>query len=922
MTPSTPRRGLTIRSAAIPEVNGAPLLEPLKLEGEEGINALFEYRLVLQSAEGGAPLELNTFIGRELTCCLELEGQGSFVPGMPGGAGVNQGAGVREISGLITEARYIGESGRHALVEFTLRPWLHLATLSTDCKVFQDQSPVEIIEAVLGEYPFAADKRLIERYPRRDYTVQYNESDYEFVSRLMQEWGINHHFEHSAGVHRLVWSDHNGAFQAVQPGQEPGASPYHRIPYHPLGHQIDREYIHGFSPVQRLTSGRYASRDFDYTRPGALLEVNAQGPRQTGHANQEVYLWRGDRAAAHGQPGITGSDHSQPNAGAQKEANQTEAQGAHLARLRQQALRHGGQRVRGLGHVRGIVPGCSFHLTGHPHESANTEYLTLQTHLLIENVGEDTQRGAFSPVIPQALTDAQRLSGQWRVQVSFEVQPSTEALRPEASQRKPRTGGPESAVVVGPHSDTAQSDLYTDALGRIKVQFPWDRYGQKNQNSSCWVRVSSAWAGNQLGAMHLPRVGQEVIVSFLGGDPDQPIVTGRVYNQANQPPWSLPEQKALSGFRSRELTPGGGNAAGGRSNHLILDDTDRKIQAQLKSDHQHSQLGLGHLTRIEDQGGRKDERGEGFELRTDGHGVLRAKEGLLISTEGRQGARAHAKDMGETTSRLEQGQTQHESLGELAQQHRAQEGNGADQAEVAQQLQAQNEAIKGTGAGKGEEETPFPELSEPHLVLASPAGIESTTAGSTHQHSTKHHAITAGGHASVSAGKSWLVSAKEAIKLFAYKHRVRLTSAETHVEIQALQKSLNLLSKLDISMTADRITLSAKEEVVINGGGSYTIWNASGITSGTTGTHTVQAESFSFPPGQSMPVQPLPETTPFNELPELYDKKGRPVAGFPYELVLGQGRTLRGVTNGQGETQRVGSGEAAATVRMNHDSQA
>lgn len=192
MTPSTPRRGLTIRSAAIPEVNGALLLEPLKLEGEEGINTLFEYRLVLQSPEGGAGnhLDLNRFIGRELTCCLELEGQGSFVPGVPGGAGVNQGAGVREISGLITEARYIGESGRHALVEFTLRPWLHLATLSTDCKVFQDQSPVEIIEAVLGEYPFAADKRLIERYPRRDYTVQYNESDYEFVSRLMQEWGI------------------------------------------------------------------------------------------------------------------------------------------------------------------------------------------------------------------------------------------------------------------------------------------------------------------------------------------------------------------------------------------------------------------------------------------------------------------------------------------------------------------------------------------------------------------------------------------------------------------------------------------------------------------------------------------------------------------------------------------------------------
>lgn len=841
----TPRRGLTIRSAAIPLVNGAALLEPLKLQGEEGINALFDYRLVLQSPQGGggAQLELNTFIGRELTCCLELEGQGSFVPGVPGGASANQGAGVREISGLITEARYIGESGRHAQVEFTLRPWLHLATLSTDCKVFQDQSPVEIIEAVLGEYPFAADKRLIEHYPRRDYTVQYNESDHEFISRLMQEWGINYHFEHSAGVHRLIWSDHNGAFQAVQPELQPGASPYHRIPYHPLGHKIDREYIHGFSPVQRLGSGRYASRDYDYTRPAALLEASAEGPRETGHANQEVYLWRGDKAAAHGQPGIAGSDHSQPNAGAQKEANQTEAQGAHLARLRQQALRQGGQRARGLGHVRGIVPGCSFCLTGHPQASANTEYLTLNTHLLIENVGEDTQRGTFD------------LSGQsqWRVQVSFEVQPSTEALRPEASQRKPRTGGPESALVVGPHDQTAESNLHTDALGRIKVQFPWDRYGRKNQNSSCWVRVSSAWAGNQLGAMHLPRVGQEVIVSFLGGDPEQPIVSGRVYNQANQPPWSLPEQKALSGFRSRELTPGGGNGAGGRSNHLILDDTDGKIQAQLKSDHQHSQLSLGHLTRIEDQAGRKDERGEGFELRTDGHGAIRAKEGLLISTQGRTAAKAHAKDMGETAQRLTEGQQQHESLGELAQQHWAQEaGADKDQAEVAQQLKAQNEAIAGKTA-----EGPFPELSEPHLVLASPAGIESTTAGSTHQQSTKHHAITAGGHASVSAGKSWLVSAKEAIQLFAYRAGMKLIAAQGDIDIQALQRNIHLLAKLDITHCANRITLKAQQEIVVNGGGSHTVWRGGCITSGTRGKWSSHAATHAMVGPANLGVAPM-----------------------------------------------------------------
>ena len=307
-------------------------------------------------------------------------------------------------------------------------------------------------------------------------------------------------------------------------------------------------------------------------------------------------------------------------------------------------------------HLRGIVPGCTFSLTGHPREQANIEYITLETRFVIENVGEDTQRavqvgsaaktaGGVTGVTTitgftdmdglAGLSDAQRLSGQWRVAVEFDVQPTTEALRPEAIQPKPKTGGPETARVVGPDASTAETNIYTDALGRIKIQFPWDRHGQKNQNSSCWVRVASAWAGNQLGAMQVPRVGQEVIVDFLGGDPDLPIVTGRVYNQLNQPPWRLPEQQALSGLRSRELTPGGGNGAGGRSNHLVLDDTQGHIQAQLRSDHQHSQLSLGSLGRIEDNAGRKEARGEGFELRTDGHGVVRAKDGLLISTEGR-----------------------------------------------------------------------------------------------------------------------------------------------------------------------------------------------------------------------------------------------------------------------------------------------
>ena len=834
-------RALTVKSPAIPIVAGLPALVPLKLEGSEGVNALFEYRLTLQTPDAlnfmagtGSNFGLDAFVGLELTCCIELEGHGLFVPGMPGGAAANQGAGVREISGLIVEARFIGEDSRHALYELTLRPWLHLATLSTDCKVFQNQTPVEVIEAVLSDYRFAATKRLIESYPKRDYQVQYNETDFEFITRLMQEWGISYYFQHGAGVHRLIWSDHNGAFQVTQEDQ--GVSAYHQIPFYPLGHKIDREYIHGFSPVDALTSGSYASREYDYTRPRATLAAGAAAPRKTGQAKQEVYLWRGDKA------GVGGSDYSQPNRGADKQANQTEEQGGHLARLRMQALRQGGLRAQGVGHVRGIVPGCTFTLTGHPQEKANAEYIVLDTQWVIENVSEDTQRNAVV-----ALSDVQRLTGQWRVEVSFMVQPTSEALRPVATQHKPKTGGPETALVVGPAADTAESNMYTDSLGRIKLQFPWDRYGQSNQNSSCWVRVSSAWAGNQLGAMHLPRIGEEVLVDFLGGDPDLPFVKGRLFNALNQPPWSLPDQQALSGFRSRELVPGGGNSAAGRSNHLVLDDTEQKIQAQLKSDHQHSSLSLGHLTRIEDHAGRKDARGEGFELRTDGHGAIRAKDGLLISTEARPNAQAHAKDMGETTARLSQAQAQHASLGDVAAQHLAQDAT--DQGDVAKDLQKQNDAVKGPAAEAGK----FPELAEPHIVIASPAGIASTTPGSTHQHSGRHHAITSGGHTSISSAKSFLVSAKEAVRIFAYQTGIKLMSWGGRIEVNALDQGIHILSKISITETAENITLSAEEELSINAGGSFSILNAN-LTHGTAGVWDMNAASIAMEGPKSRPV--------------------------------------------------------------------
>ncbi|QDL54690.1 type VI secretion system Vgr family protein [Rhodoferax aquaticus] len=858
-------RILTISSASLEAQAGHAQLQAVRLEGHEGINQLFRYQLTLQTPDTPVPgglveLDLQALMGQAISCHIQLEGMGTFEAGSIGGvvkgqlATPHQGSGVRQISALITAATLIQETPRQRVYQLTLEPWLAQARLKSDCKVFQDMSPVAVIEHVLANYPQPSTKRLIESYPVRDYCVQYNETDLQFITRLMQEWGINYHFEHSGEAHRLIWSDHNGAFQIRQEdlqqnSADPGLNPYHTIPYYPLGHKTDREYIHRFSPVQRLTASAYASADYDYTRPQASLAVQASSDHAGNHPAHQIYLWRGANSGVGGGAGggantsLTSSDYSQPNAGAGAgvdAANHTEPQGQHLARLRLQALRQGALRARGAGHIRGIVPGSSFTLAEHPQTSANTEYIVLHTTLDIENPSEHKTGSTNTQDTTQ---------GQWRVHTEFEVQPSTIALRPDGTQSKPLIPGPLSALVVGP----AGANHHTDYLSRIKVHFPWDRHDARDQRSSCWVRVASPWAGNQLGAIHIPRIGQEVLVSFEGGDPDKPIVIASVYNQNNQPPWELPGQQALSGIRSRELTAGQGNAAAGRSNHVLLDDTAEQIQVQAKSDHQHSQLSLGHITRIESGAGRQEHRGEGFELRTDGHGAIRAQDGLLITTEGRPNAQGHVKALSETAARLSQAQEQHRSLGNLAAQHQAQEaGEGADQGEVASALQMQNDSI----TGKTAKDTAHPELTEPHLVLASPAGIESTTAGSTHQHSQAHHAISAGGHVSTSTAKSWLLSAKETIKLFAYMSGIKLVSARDDMDIQALQTNIHLLAKMDITMTANEVHLLAQKNVLLNGSGSHIEWQSGGMTEGTNGSRAVHAGQHGVVGAASVPLPP------------------------------------------------------------------
>ncbi|RQS04534.1 DUF2345 domain-containing protein, partial [Burkholderia sp. Bp9002] len=278
-------------------------------------------------------------------------------------------------------------------------------------------------------------------------------------------------------------------------------------------------------------------------------------------------------------------------------------------------------------------------------------------------------------------------------------------------------------------------------------------------------------------------------------------------------------------------------------------------------------------------------RGIGWELATDAWGVLRANRGMVVTTEARSGATAAAKDMGETVQRLAQARDLHDTLANAAVQAQAQDGQ--DQPEVANALRRQNDEIRGQGGGPGADA--FPELSKSHLVLASPAGIEATTPGSTHLASGEHMALTSGEHVSVSSGSSLLATARNAIRLFAYKLGIRMVSYAGDIDLKALKQNLNLLAKLEITQTANRITIRAAEEVMLHGGDSYISLKSGKITVGG-GVYEVNAQAKNLPPKpMGVNANGLPDVQANDQTFRVLSPTGKPLPGVDYRVATPSG---------------------------------
>ncbi|KVP53401.1 type IV secretion protein Rhs [Burkholderia ubonensis] len=866
-------RTLSISGAALPTygVDGLPVFVPVRLQGRETIGRIDECRYLVTlrtddayafSPSGTADLELDTMVGTEATVSIELEGK----PGLAGHAGLADiGASAREITGLIEAARLVGQDRHSNLYELELRPWLYRATLTQDCRLFQDMSVVEITDAVLAKYLYRVDKRLagVSRgiYPKRDLQRQAYETDWAFLQRLWEEWGIWWWFEHDDGHHRLVLCDTMG-------GHQPHGAAYETLRYLPPdGKRIDEEHIHALSVTSRLTIGRVTVTDYDYTRPRAKLTVTEANPRDTASADGEFYDW---------------GDYSQPLAGAQGLAgqpNDTDVEARHFARVQLEAKRCAGLRAHGAGNLRGLTVGRTFTLTGYPQQAANREYVVVSCALDIEEIGDRTGTGQT-----------------YRAEAQFELLPANEPFRLMRSVGKPMLSGPEKAIVVGP----AGQEVWTDQYGRVKVQFGWDRHGKLDEHSGIWLRVLSPWQGIEMGATLLPRVGHEVAVEHYYGDPDLPVIVGSAVNAFHQPALDLPDNQAVTVLRGREFQ---GTASG----HVAIDDTQGQIQTQIASDAGASQLSLGNLRRIVRKKGRADARGKGFELRTDFWGVVRALRGLFVTTDGRAGGPGHAKDAREAVGRLTQARELQESLSGLAQRHDAQQLD-ADQSDVATAIKARNDAIRGKPSG-GEHD--FPELAEADLVLSSAAGISLAAQRCAHIASNEDVAVTSGRHVGLAVGRSLFASVANALSLFVHKAGMKLVAAAGNVRIEAQTDGIDMTAKqaVTITSTTDRIRLHAAKEIVLHAGSTEVRISERGYVVRTAGEHTVHAGSHQAD---------VPQTRPMR-LPVTPDNPGRFAAHFvlmehasgfalprqPYRITLDNGRVIEGVSNERGETALV-----------------
>jgi type VI secretion system secreted protein VgrG len=464
--------------------------------GHEAISRLFSFHLDLLTEHG--PIDFTQIIGKNVTISVAQSDNT-----------------LRYFNGMVNQFAQSGSDTNFMHYQMEVVPWTWMLTRYADCKIFHNKKVGDILEQVFQDRGFQDyNLSLNGGYSPLEYCVQYRETDFNFISRLMEQNGIFYFFQHEKGKHTMVIADSSSIHEPC-PGQESAG-------YNLMGGGLETDdVVNTWNIEQELRTGKYTLTDYNFKTPSAsLLATESTIYSVGGNASFEIFDYPGEYT--------------------------TRGDGSAFAKLRMQEDEAGHLVAHGSSVCRAFTSGYKFDLVDHYQDSMNASYVLTEIQH-IASVGE-TYSGSGG--------------GNDNYSNHFTCIPETVPFRPARLTPKPFVQGPQTAVVVGKSSDVGDGDdggggdgeeIWVDKYGRVIVLFPWDRAGK----CSCRVRVSQDWAGQGWGAITIPRVGQEVIVSFLEGDPDRPIITGRVYNADQTVPYPLPDNQTRSTFKTRSTKYGG-----------------------------------------------------------------------------------------------------------------------------------------------------------------------------------------------------------------------------------------------------------------------------------------------------------------------------------------------------------------------------
>ena len=465
-------------------------------KGTESVSRLFRFELDLLSENSA--ISFPDIIGKNVTISLKQPDES-----------------YRYINGVISRFAQHATEEQFTSYSAEMVPWLWLLTLNVDCRIFKNKTIPDIITEVFNDLGFNDyTNSLQSSYDPREYCVQYRESSFNFVSRLMEEYGIFYFFKHQQGKHTLVMADSPTAHSSC-PGQS-------SVRYMTVSGGPQEDVITGWQIEQELRTGKYSHTDYNFQTPSTSLIASEPTVYEVGgNSKFEIYHYSGEHL--------------------------TKGAGQSLSKIRMEEEEAQHLVAHGTSHCRMFVSGCKFTLEEHPRKDMNTDYV-------------------LTEIQHTAVTDAFPSSGNPEGESysnAFTCIPLSVPFRPLRVTGRPKINSLQPAIVIGPSGE----EISTDQFGRVQVMFPWD--ADTRGTGTAWCRVSQVWAGNNWGAMFLPRIGQEVLVDFMEGKPDLPVVVGRVYNAEQMPPWPLPDRQNLSGFRSHSTKGGGEHNA----NVLAFDDT-------------------------------------------------------------------------------------------------------------------------------------------------------------------------------------------------------------------------------------------------------------------------------------------------------------------------------------------------------------